>query len=193
MALLNLGKPEEAVRHFKVARSLRPDDVGLAAQVDLLERALEDATPPTRRMASPAVHMPPEPRKSVLVVDDSTTMRKLVGMTMERHGFRVIEAQDGMEALATIDEQGNPNLVVLDVTMPRMDGYSFCRTLRQNPLTAEIPVIMLSARDGFLDRMRGRMAGTDAYLTKPFQPGDLVRVVREFCPFERADVLVETR
>ena len=117
-----------------------------------------------------------------MIVDDSTTMRKLVGITMQKSGYRVIEAQDGCEALEVLGSADGPDLVVLDVTMPGMDGYSVCRAIRKNPATAETPVVMLTARDGFLDRVRSRMAGTDAYLTKPFQPSALVRLVREFCP-----------
>jgi len=70
----------------------------------------------------------------------------------------------------------------VDVVMPGMDGLTFCKRIRQDPATAEVPVIILSAYDGVLDRVRGKMAGSDRYLTKPFEPAALVRAVREFCP-----------
>lgn len=181
MALLNLGRPDEAVPHFRTARQLRPRDVAFAAQLARLEQALLAAAPPTQRIKAEA-QAAPQATRSVLVVDDNPTIRKLVGLTLQRAGFRVAEAQDGREALEVIAAQGNPDLIVLDVLMPDMDGYTLCRALRDNPTTAAVRVIMLSAKDGFLDRMRGRMAGCSHYLTKPFQPDALVKAVREFYP-----------
>lgn len=191
MALLNLAKPDEALPHFRSALALSAGDAGMAAQVSTLEQALADAPPPTVRIsaADREKHQQAQDRfgsarKSILVVDDSPTIRKLVGITMRKRGYRVLEAGDGREALEVMQVEGNPDLLVLDVTMPRMDGYMLCRAIRDNLATSRIPVIMLSDRDGFLDRMRGRMAGSNQYLIKPFQPEVFVNAVRDHCPLD---------
>lgn len=181
MALLNLGKPEKALAHFRSAQALNANDRAFASQVDLLDRALTEASRPPGRMGPMNLEMPSRNNRTILVVDDSTTVRKLVWMTMQRTGVRVLEAHDGQAALEVIEREGNPDMLLVDVMMPGMDGFALCRTIRNNPVTARIPVVMLTARDGFLDKIRGRMAGTDGFVTKPFQPTELVQVVREFC------------
>jgi CheY-like chemotaxis protein len=114
----------------------------------------------------------------ILVVDDSPTIRKLVAMTLGKRGFEVIAAADGMEALARIND-GAPDLILLDITMPRMDGYQLCRTIKGNSSTDQIPIVMLTGKDGFMDKVRGRMVGSEGYLTKPFQPNELVQMVEQ--------------
>jgi twitching motility two-component system response regulator PilG len=118
-------------------------------------------------------------RGTVLVVDDSTTVRKLVAITLERHHFRVITATNGLEALAYLESE-MPDVVLLDITMPKMDGYKVCKTIKNNAETSHLPVIMLSGKDGFFDKMRGRMAGSTEYLTKPFDPDTLIKTVSRF-------------
>jgi twitching motility two-component system response regulator PilG len=180
MALLNLGRLEEAIEQFRSCRAMKPKDNVFSAQVDLLERAVAEADRPTAQVAKVEPAAPPRTTRTVLVVDDSLIVRKLVGMTMHKRGFHVMEAQDGQEAMEVIESQGNPDLVVLDVVMPGMDGYALCRAIRKRPAMARTPVVMLSARDGAADQTRGRMAGVDAYVTKPFEPATLVQVVRKF-------------
>ena len=114
----------------------------------------------------------------VLIVDDSPTIRKLVSMTLGKHGYEVVSAADGMEALARINDHA-PDLILLDITMPRMDGYQLCRTIKGNDSTDHIPIVMLTGRDGFMDKVRGRMVGSEAYLPKPFNPDELVYMVRQ--------------
>jgi twitching motility two-component system response regulator PilG len=186
MALLNLGQADEALAQFKAALKLRPGDDAFANQVKGLEIAMAAiAAPPARPepppVPRPAANQAPTP-KSVMVVDDSPTIRKLVGLTMTKNGFKVVEAGDGEEALEQIRLEGVPDVVLVDVIMPGMDGLTLCKRIRQDPVTARVPVIILSAHDGFLDKVRGKMAGSDRYLTKPFEPAALVRAVREFCP-----------
>ena len=105
---------------------------------------------------------------------------------MLKNGYRIIEAQDGNEGLETIDSEGIPDLILVDVAMPIMDGYAFCRAIRKNPVTAAIPVIMMASRDRLADPTRDRAAGINACLTKPFEPADLVRIVGEFCSADGA-------
>jgi twitching motility two-component system response regulator PilG len=182
MALLNLGKPDEALPQFRAAQRLKPVDPILAAQVVQLEAVLAEAAPPARRPDPPPAPTPPaDGTRSVLVVDDSPTLRRMVGLTLQKNGYRAIEAADGTEAFEQVHAHGPPDVVLLDVTLPGMDGYAVLKRLRQEPATEHTPVILLG-RDGFLDRMRGRVAGSDKYLTKPVRPDALVRVVREYCP-----------
>ena len=112
------------------------------------------------------------------MVDDSPTVCKLVCITLEKRGYRVVTASNGLEALARIND-GLPDLILLDITMPRMDGYQLCKIIRGNRGTKCIPVVMLTGKDGFIDRVRGRMAGSTDYITKPFDPDTLLRVVEK--------------
>ncbi|NNE67930.1 MAG: response regulator [Pyrinomonadaceae bacterium] len=117
--------------------------------------------------------------KKILVVDDSPTVRKLISGKLEKCGHEPICAVDGMDALAKINEEV-PDLILLDITMPRMDGYQVCKLIRSNEATKDVPVVMISGKDGFFDKVRGRMAGTSNYITKPFGPETLMKTVNEY-------------
>ncbi|MCU0238530.1 MAG: response regulator [Pyrinomonadaceae bacterium] len=111
-----------------------------------------------------------------MIVDDSPTVRKLVSTKLEKCGHTVVSAIDGMDALAKINET-IPDLILLDITMPRLDGYQVCKLIRGNELTKDIPIIMISGKDGFFDKVRGRMAGSSGYITKPFGPDTLMKTL----------------
>ena len=113
----------------------------------------------------------------VLLVDDSPTISKVVTHTLRRHGIDVVTATSGAEALAALATV-RPQLVLLDVVLPTLDGYQVCRTIRHTPAYQHLPIVILSGRDGPLDRVRGRFVGARAYLSKPFEPAELVQVVR---------------
>ncbi len=115
----------------------------------------------------------------ILIVDDSPTIRKLVSMTLESRGYTVVVACDGVDGLAKMQE-GLPDLILSDITMPRLDGYQFCKVVKSNKETKHIPVIMLSGNDGLFDKVRGRMAGSANYITKPFEPNNLVKEIEKF-------------
>lgn len=115
---------------------------------------------------------------TVLVVDDSPTIRKVVELTLKREQIRVLGAADGLSALAMVADE-KPDLVLLDIMLPRMDGYQICQIIRRNKDYKKLPIIMLSGKDGLFDRVRGRLAGATEYVTKPFDPTELVRVVRK--------------
>ncbi len=115
-------------------------------------------------------------RKLILVVDDSATVRRLVSITLERQGHRVRTAINGLDGLAQFEEE-MPDLVLLDITMPNMDGYEMCRLLRRNPSAKKLPIFMLSGNDGFFDKVRGKMAGATDYLTKPFHSEVLLKAL----------------
>jgi DNA-binding response OmpR family regulator len=113
----------------------------------------------------------------VLVVEDDDVIRQLITVNMELEGFEVVPAVDGVDALEKIAD-ANPDVVTLDVMMPRLDGWSTAERLRENPDTAGVKIVLLSARAQEADLKRGERIGVDAYLTKPFDPDELIDVVR---------------
>src|SRR3954447_22067775 len=113
----------------------------------------------------------------VLVVDDDDVIRQLITVNLELEGFEVVTAVDGQDALDKVKE-ARPQVVTLDVMMPRVDGWEAAARLRADPETADIKVILLSARAQEADLQRGERIGVDAYLTKPFDPDELIDVVR---------------
>ena len=116
------------------------------------------------------------PRK-ILAVDDEVNIVRLVQVNLERAGYTVVTANDGKEALDKVRDE-NPDLVVLDVMMPYMDGFEVLQTLRRNPATRDIPVIMLTAKAQDADVFKGWQSGVDCYLTKPFNPMELLSFVK---------------
>ncbi len=113
----------------------------------------------------------------VLVVDDDAVIRQLVCVNLELEGFEVFTAEDGMDALEKVGEV-DPAVITLDIMMPRMDGWETAARLHDNPDTAHIKVVLLSARAQEADLRRGHGLGVDAYLTKPFDPDELITLVR---------------
>lgn len=115
----------------------------------------------------------------VLVIDDSNTIRRSAEMFLRQAGFDVILAEDGFDALAKISDH-HPRVIFVDIMMPRLDGYQTCALIKQNPALKATPVIMLSSKDGVFDRARGRLAGSDRYLTKPFTKEALIDAVNQY-------------
>lgn len=112
----------------------------------------------------------------VMVIDDSNTIRKTAEIFLMQAGAQVVLAEDGFDALAKINDH-LPNVVFCDILMPRLDGYQTCALIKKNARFAATPVIMLSSKDGLFDRARGRMVGSDEYLTKPFTKDSLLKTV----------------
>ncbi len=112
----------------------------------------------------------------ILIADDSPTICRLVTMSLERENYEVVSVANGMEALSKMNEV-TPHLILLDITMPYMDGYQLCKIIKGNADLKHIPVVMLSGKDGFFDKVKGRMAGAVDYITKPFQPEVLLQTV----------------
>ena len=115
----------------------------------------------------------------VLVIDDSNTIRRSAEMFLRQAGFDVILAEDGFDALAKISDH-QPRVIFVDIMMPRLDGYQTCALIKQHPNLKSTPVIMLSSKDGVFDRARGRLAGSDRYLTKPFTREALIETVNDY-------------
>ena len=116
----------------------------------------------------------------VLVIDDSNTIRRSAEIFLRQGGHEVVLAEDGFDALAKVNDH-IPQLIFCDILMPRLDGYQTCAIIKRNPRFAHVPVIMLSSKDGLFDKARGRMVGSEEYLTKPFTKEQLLRAVEQFC------------
>jgi twitching motility two-component system response regulator PilG len=114
-----------------------------------------------------------------MVIDDSNTIRRSAEMFLKQAGCKVILAEDGFDALSKIASQ-LPNVVFVDIMMPRLDGYQTCSLIKRNSRFKSTPVIMLSSKDGLFDRARGRMVGSDQYLTKPFTKESLIEAVQQY-------------
>lgn len=115
---------------------------------------------------------------TVLVVEDSLAQRQMISDLLKKSGLKVTLASDGVEALGQI-EQSHPDLVVLDIVMPRMNGYEVCRRLKADSKTQDVPVVMCSSKGEEFDRYWGMKQGADAYIAKPFQPSELIGTVKQ--------------
>ena len=114
----------------------------------------------------------------VLVIDDSNTIRRSAEIFLRQGGYEVLLAEDGFDALSKVNDH-DPDLIFCDILMPRLDGYQTCAIIKRNPRFAAVPVIMLSSKDGLFDKARGRMVGSDDYLTKPFTKDQLLQAVEQ--------------
>jgi twitching motility two-component system response regulator PilG len=179
LALLNLQRTNEGITAWQNALARDESNDKLRSRLAQLRarQAMAQAEADAQRAGEVK---PARAKKTVMVVDDSPTVRKLLTIKLEKHGHRVVTASNGMEALSKINEE-LPDLILLDVTMPRLDGYQLCKLVKTDAITKHIPVVMLSGNDGFFDKMRGRMAGSVAYLTKPFEPQALLQTVDRYC------------
>jgi len=120
--------------------------------------------------------------KLVMVIDDSTTVRKIIETCLRRQGFQVMGFPDGVEAIRWLMEPASrvPDLVLLDIGLPKMDGYEVARRLKIKPQFSNTVIVMLSRRDGMIDRLKGRLAGAKDYITKPFKTQDIISVTESY-------------
>jgi twitching motility two-component system response regulator PilG len=189
-------QPEHAFANLWIAKLAQTEQAGALPLPFLDETVVPPpaAEPPLAKVLSldtvpiPIVQTPvpppppapaPPPRPRVLVVDDSATVRRLVSLALDRLGCQVVTASGGLEALGAMSHTA-PDLVLLDVGLPNLDGHQICRAIKRNEKTRGVPVIMLTGRDGLMDRLRGKMAGAAEYLTKPFDPKALTAVVSRY-------------
>lgn len=170
---LNLRNLQYGYNYLHEASQKNPNNVVLSGQVNALLIRLEEI----RQQAE--VHEAMSKGKTILVVDDSPTVRKLIAGKLEKCGHEVFCSGDGIEAMERLSDL-RPDLILLDITMPRMDGYQVCKLIRGNEATKDVPVVMISGKDGFFDKVRGRMAGTSGYITKPFGPETLMKAVESY-------------
>ena len=115
----------------------------------------------------------------VMVIDDSKTIRRTAETLLKKEGCDVVTATDGFEALAKIADH-QPQIIFVDIMMPRLDGYQTCALIKNNQLFRSTPVIMLSSKDGLFDKAKGRIVGSEQYLTKPFTREELLSAIRRF-------------
>ena len=123
----------------------------------------------------------------VLVVDDSNTIRRSAEIFLKQGGHEVLLAEDGFDALSKVNDF-QPNLIFCDILMPRLDGYQTCAIIKRNEKFSSVPVVMLSSKDGVFDKARGRMAGAQDYLTKPFTKEQLLQAVQQFGVVKQGEV-----
>ncbi len=115
----------------------------------------------------------------VLVIDDSNTIRRSAEIFLKQGGHDVMLAEDGFDALSKVNDY-LPHLIFCDILMPRLDGYQTCAIIKRNEKFAATPIVMLSSKDGVFDKARGRMVGSEEYLTKPFTKDQLLQAVQQF-------------
>ena len=120
-----------------------------------------------------------------MVIDDSNTIRKTAETLLKRAGYIVITAADGFEAMSVVTDQ-HPDIIFIDIMMPRLDGYQTCALIKNNKQFGSTPVIMLSSKDGLFDRARGKLAGSEQHIHKPFTQDDLVNAINKYVPQDEA-------
>jgi twitching motility two-component system response regulator PilG len=184
LAHLNRGQLEEGLDQLYKTKQLAPENsafreqlkilLNYLANIELPEAKENKTAQPSRSLASSSDRR----NKTILVVEDSNTTRKVITIILKNEGFDVVEAKDGIEALARFNEI-IPDMVLLDIIMPGMDGYEVLATLKKNKTFRNIPVVMLTGRDSLLDKLKGKMSGSDDYLTKPFTPEQLMEQVQK--------------
>ena len=182
LAYLNLKQFGKGIAHLQMAGQMRPEDAVLKSKINDL---VSWHKPVVRQSVATANVSEVDQavsanRKTILAIDDSPTVRKIVSMTLEKQGHRVISVADGIEALAKLNDM-IPDLVFLDISMPHLDGYQICKIIKGKDTTKQVPVVMLSGKDGFIDKVRGRLSGATDYITKPFEPTALVEAVKKHC------------
>ncbi|GBE08806.1 alkaline phosphatase synthesis transcriptional regulatory protein PhoP [bacterium BMS3Bbin11] len=115
----------------------------------------------------------------IMVIDDSSTIRKTAETLLKRAGFEVITAADGFEAMSVVADQ-HPDIIFIDIMMPRLDGYQTCALIKNNRQFGSTPIVMLSSKDGLFDRARGKLAGSEQHIHKPFTQDDLVNAINKY-------------
>ena len=123
--------------------------------------------------------------RKVLVIDDSNTIRRSAEIFLKQGGYEVLLAEDGFDALSKVNDHA-PDVIFCDILMPRLDGYQTCAIIKRNPRFTHTPVIMLSSKDGLFDKARGRMVGSQDYLTKPFTKDQLLQAVAQYTALNNA-------
>jgi twitching motility two-component system response regulator PilG len=121
-----------------------------------------------------------------MVVDDSKTIRRTAETLLQKEGYTVVTAEDGFEALAKIADL-RPDMIFVDIMMPRLDGYQTCALIKNNAEFKHTPVIMLSSKDGLFDKAKGRIVGSDQYVTKPFSKTEILEAVQNYLPGRDTD------
>jgi twitching motility two-component system response regulator PilG len=184
MIYLNMNNYEDALNHLDRASKLAPGEKFYTKQLTVLLKHMASSgaflsgglSPPRADTDSAAISKDEKLQRRILVVEDSSTIRKVISITLGQKGYEIVEAGDGLEALSRLNES-KPDLILLDIILPKMDGYQILSIIRDNPEFKNIPVIMLTSKDGIINKVKGKVAGSSAYLTKPFDPAQLVDTI----------------
>lgn len=177
LAYLHQDEPENALEQLKKSVQAAPSVKFLANQLQTLERLLATTKGP-KKSAAPKKKAASHDKK-ILVVEDSATTRRFIVKSLTDAGYKTIEAGDGLEALSKLNAD-TPDLVLLDIILPKMDGYKVLSIIRDSAKEiSDIPVIMLTSKDGMFNKIKGRVAGSSAYLTKPFVPKVLIETIEK--------------
>jgi len=185
VALASVASDEVTVRRaMETAARLDPSNPSVVAWMARRGAAAPKAAAAAAPVATPAAAAPArhngDAHGTVMVVDDSATIRKILAITLEGAGYTVVAEPDGEHALARLHELV-PDVILLDITMPKLDGYEVCKQIKKDERTANVPVVMLSGKDGFFDKVKGRVAGASEYITKPFQAPAVLAVIAAHC------------
>ncbi|MDQ7091154.1 MAG: response regulator [Methylococcales bacterium] len=176
-------------KHFATTQSFSPPQVNEKPEIN--EKFEVNETPEVNEKLEDSITIPLEPiveekipakiglKTKILIVEDSLVTRKVIVRTLVARGYEVFEAKDSFEALEGL-EQKNPDLILLDIILPGKDGYEILEEIKQKPLFEHTPVVMLTSRDGLFDKIKGKVSGANEYLTKPFQPEELLTIVRKY-------------
>ncbi len=170
---LNLRNFQEGYENLQEAAQRNPDNFVLTSQANALLIRLEEIRQQTEAQNGMVKG------KTIVVVDDSPTVRKLIAGKLEKSGHEVHCFGDGIEVMDRLSTL-RADLILLDITMPKMDGYQVCKLIRNDAASKDTPVVMISGKDGFFDKVRGRMAGCSGYITKPFGPETLMKAVESY-------------
>ena len=186
MVYLNMDNYEEALNHLDLASKNAPKEHFFSKQLNLLLKKMASngtllygkALDTGNDTGSSGKSLPDKMCKKILVVEDSSTIRKVISITLSQKGYEIIEAGDGLEALSRLNED-KPDLILLDIVLPKMDGYQLLSIIKENLMFKNIPVIMLTSKDGIINKVKGKVAGSSAYLTKPFDPAQLIDTIEK--------------
>jgi DNA-binding response OmpR family regulator len=192
MAYLNRNYFQEGLDQFNEIANLAPENKALITQGQILTdymnaNGLNFDTITQETTAKQDEHNN-KLKLKILVVEDSLVTRKVITRTLVANGYEIFEAKNAFEALSGIEEK-KPDMILLDIILPGKDGYEILEEIRQKPIFERTPVIMLTSRDGLFDKLKGKVSSADEYLTKPFQPDELLTVVRKHFSMTRDDVL----
>ena len=180
MAYLNMEHWEEALDQLQKSKKLAPENKTFIEQLHALQSYMDVMGTVSQKKRSDLSKAPNgvAKRNKILVAEDSSDTRKLIVAILSRKGYAVVEAKDGLEALSQLNNE-RPDLVLLDIIMPRMDGYKVLSIMKDSATFKDIPVIIITGKDKVFDKIKGKMSGANVYLTKPFDPDKLIDTINK--------------
>jgi twitching motility two-component system response regulator PilG len=188
IAHFNLNRIDTTLDLLKKAAEVAPDKGRFSGQLNTLLKHIASKTGSEAADAQRPEKQVPEAdpglsrmKAKILVVEDSPTTRKVIVMILRQANYHVSEAKDGLEAMSKLNEE-KPDLLLLDVILPKVDGYKILSLVKDATEFKNLPVVMLTSKDGIINRVKGKLAGCSAYLTKPFKPEELLRTVERYLP-----------